>query len=132
MLFLLLTAVCSVAKIGNDKRVLNAMEIVAEYWNDDYEKRNIDDKYLEIVINRIINIKNNIDPEKIYEKDDLFKVIDYTVEFELISNYWDSALYNPNVMQSNFVVVYKDGTTKVFNNLFNMYIKMHLCTDSSW
>ena len=124
---LLLLAGCNASKmgtsknIGSDKRVLDAIEIVAEHWNNEYEEREIEDKYLEIINTRIIKIKENIDSKQIFEKDDLFKGIDYIVEFELISNYYETAPYYFSVWQDNFVIVYKDGTTKVSNNLLNMY-----------
>ncbi len=107
--------------IGSDKRVTDAIGIVAEHWNNEYEKSEIEDKYLEITNTRIIEIKDNINSEKIFGKDDLFKEIDYIVEFELLSNLFDSAPYYFNVCRDNFVIVYEDGNTKVSNNLFNVY-----------
>ena len=57
--------------------------------------------------------------------------MDYIVEFELISNYHETAPYYFNVWQDNFVIVYKDGTTKVSNNLLNIYRTTTYSTDFS-
>ena len=118
---------------GNDKRVLDAIEIISAHWSEAYEESslNIEDKYLEIINTRIINIKNNIDTDETHGKDSYFKGVDYIVEFDLISNYFDSAPYYSNVMQNNSVVVYKDGTAKVSNNLFNIYRSITYSNDFS-
>ena len=118
-------------KVGSDERVLDAIDVISEHWNNEYEEREIKDKYLEITNTRIVNIKDDINSEAIYGKDDLFKGIDYIVEFELISNYHETAPYYFNVWQDNFVIVYKDGTTKVSNNILNMYKAATYSTDFS-
>ena len=106
---------------GNDKRVLNAINVLEKHWEKEYERRDIEDKYLEIINTRIINIKGKINPEEIYGKGDLFEGIDYIVEFDLMSNYTDTTPYYFNVCTDNWVVVHKDGTKEVSKNLLNMY-----------
>ena len=118
-------------KIASDERVLDAIDVISEHWNNEYEEWKIKDKYLEITNTRIVNIKDDINSEAVYGKDDVFKGIDYIVEFELISNYYETAPYYFNVWQDNFVIVYKDGTTKVSDNLLNIYRATTYSTDFS-
>ena len=109
------------ANIGSDKRVVEAIETITEFWENDYVKNKIEDRYLKIINTRVINIKNNINSEEIFNKDDLFENVDYIVEFELLSNYFDTAPYYSNVGTNNCVIVYKDGTAMVQRNPLLLY-----------
>ncbi len=116
----------------SDKRVLNAINVLEEHWDKVYEQDdNIEDKYLEIINTRIINIKSNINSEEVRGKEDLFNSIDYVVEFELLSNYFNTAPYFLNAYVDNWVVVYKDGTSEVSRNLLNIYRSSTYSTDFS-
>lgn len=96
-----------------DSRVVTAVEILWDYWNNKYEEYGIDDKHLEIINTRIINIKEN--------DDELFRNVDYIVEFTLLSNYYDTSPYYSNACVYDSVVVYDNGDTRVSGNLFNYY-----------
>jgi len=115
----------------SDKRVLNAINVLEEHWDKVYEQNDIENKYLEIINTRIINIKSNINSEEVYGKEDIFNNIDYIVEFELISNYYNTEPYFCNAYVNNWVVVYKDGTSEVSRNLFNIYRATTYSTDFS-
>ena len=117
--------------IEPDKRVTSAIEVLKDHWKKQYKQYDFEDKYLEIINTRIINLKDNIDSEKTFEKGDLFENIDYIVEFDLISNYYNTSPYHFNSYADNYVVVYKDGTAKVQTNLFNAYRSMTYSTDFS-
>ena len=130
-LFILITLVsclmlngCAGKGIANksDKRVLNAINVLQEHWESVYEEYDtIKDKHLEIINTRIINIKSKINSEEVSGEEDLFNQIDYVVEFELLSNYYDTSPFFFNAYVDNWVVVYKDGTSKVSRNLLNIY-----------
>jgi len=107
--------------IGSDERIINAIETIKECWEKDYSKNEIEDRFLKIIDTKIININKDIDSEKIHNKDDLFKEVDYIVEFELISNYFDTSPYYSNAMSNNCVVVYRDGSAKVQRNPLLLY-----------
>ena len=110
---------------GNDKRVLDAIEIISGCWNENYtnSKLNIEDKYLEITNTKIVNIKPN--------DISLFKNIDYIVEFSLESNFYNSAPYYSNIgSRDSFVAVYTDGNCEVLGtNPFHSYIRQNGPTD---
>lgn len=76
--------------IGTDKRVEKAVEVLTDCWSEQYDDYGTKDKYLKIINTKVINIKDNIDGEKIFNQDDLFKDVEYIVEFELLSNYFDT------------------------------------------
>lgn len=80
------------------------------YENDMYEKGS---GYLEIKNTRLIKIKEETEA-------DLFKNVDYMVEFVLYSNYFGSAPYYGNCGTYDCVVVYKDGSVD-FKNLVSIY-----------
>lgn len=118
-----------------DKRVINAIDVLSDNWQERYasswedEEKEVEDKYLEITNTTIINIKEEIDTEKYPDAIKKFCDIDYIVEFELRSNYFESAPYYYNVGMANCVIVYKDGTTEVGNNLLNVYRSMTYSSD---
>ena len=136
VLVLLLTSIlilslvgCTANTAGNnndtatseDERVLDAINILKQQWEKDYNEFNIEDKYLEIVNTTIINIKDHIDPEETYDYGYLFEDVDYIVEFELLSNFMETSPYYNNIGTFNCVIVYKDGTSEVSKNLLNHY-----------
>jgi len=110
---LLLTSCKQSSAPSEDERILNAIDVLSEYWSNEYNELNersqdkYKDKYLEIVNTRIINIKDEIDSSKEAE---FFQNIDYIVEFELVSNYYNTSPYYFNAGINNCVVVLKDGT----------------------
>ena len=106
---------------SEDERVLDAINILKQQWEKDYNEFNIEDKYLEIVNTTIINIKDHIDPEETYDYGYLFEDVDYIVEFELLSNFMETSPYYNNIGTFNCVIVYKDGTSEVSKNLLNQY-----------
>ena len=115
---------------AKDRRILDAIGTLSDYWsNTYYEKENIDDKYLEIINTQIINIKDDIDED--ISKSDMFKDIDYIVEFDLISNYFDTSPYYNNMCIDNCVIVYKDGSSKVGRNPLNIYRSTTFSNDFS-
>lgn len=91
--------------IGSDERVLEAIEILSEHWDEVYTKNDIEDKHLEIINTRIVNIKeNNIDG---------FENVDYIVEFSLFSNFYNTTPYYSDIGMDDSVIVYKNGKTEV-------------------
>lgn len=121
---LVATSCTSGYKQQADARVSDAIEVIAEYWDDEYTKNDIEDKYLKIVNARIINIKEN--NEKAFED------IDYIVEFVLFSNYFNSSPYYQNIGMYDSVVVYKDGRKEVARqNQFNLYRAKNYSSDFS-
>ncbi len=110
---------------GEDKRVAEAIALIQNRWNEVYEDRNIEDKYLEITNTKLINIKDN--------DDSFFSDIDYIVEFSLQTNIYDSAPYYCEVgIRDSFVVVYEDGHKETMGpNPFQQYIQRNGPTDFS-
>lgn len=124
----------TVANHKEDKRVTEAIEVLSNGWKEVYANAEFvtSDHYLEIINTRIINIKENIDPKQVHEKNDLFDDLDYIVEFELMSNYWGSSPYYPNVCLYGNVVKKKDGTAEVIQySLLNSYRASVYDTDFS-
>lgn len=122
---------------GSDKRVTDAIVVLSDYWNECYEGRyegtdkKVEDKYLEITNTTIINIKDTVESEEFSEAIEKFQDIDYIVEFDLRSNYFESSPYHYNVGIANCVMVHKDGTTEVNQNLFNIYRSRTYSSDFS-
>lgn len=80
--------------------------------------------YFEIKNTRVIEI-GDTDIE-------LFKDIDYIVEFVLFTDYFGSAPYYSSIGISDTVVVYSDGTMEVPNmNLLTAYRSRYYSTDFS-
>lgn len=140
LLFYLLCIAIAFSATGcstKDKRVLDAIEVLTERWEDYYDEYKWDgnkagDRYLEIVNTRIVNIKDVIESDKFAKRDKMFEDIDYIVEFELVSNHFDTTPYYFNAFLLNSVVVYKDGKTEVSDyNLFNAYRSATFSNDFS-
>lgn len=112
-------------EIGSDERVLEAIEIISARWSEVYEesKLNIEDKHLEIINTKIINIKPNNDSK--------FEGLDYIVEFSLESNYFNSAPYYSNIgSRYSLVAVYTNGKREILTtNPFQLYINQNGPTD---
>ena len=89
------------------------------YKEDDIET----DGYFEIKNTRVITIKEN--------EIELFKDVDYIIEYELYTDYMGSAPYYENCGVKNNVVVYKNGTMDVTNSLIRMYRSKTYQTDYS-
>ncbi|MBE7049421.1 MAG: hypothetical protein E7394_01445 [Ruminococcaceae bacterium] len=88
---------------AKDKRVLDAIEILCDHWDKSYEDSDIDDKYVEITNTQIINIKDKIDKD--VSKREIFEDVDYIVEFDIISNLFDTSPYYYNVCTDNITVL---------------------------
>ena len=117
------------ADISSDKRVSEAIETISDFWGNHYDEYKLEDKYLKIINTRIINIKDNISEE--VRRGDMFEDIDYIVEFELLSNYYNTAPYYVNIGTNNCVTVYKDGTADVQKSPFDLYRSRTFSTDFS-
>ena len=117
----------SVADAGNLKHheiVTDATQQLKQYWKQHYKEDDIEtDGYFEIKNTRIITIKEN--------KIELFKDVDYIIEYELYTDYMGSAPYYENCGVNNNVVVYKNGTMDVKSNLIRMYRNKTFQTDYS-
>jgi len=130
LVLMLALGLCS-CNIGKDKRVLDAIDTLEEFWTEKYSedlyKENKCDGHFEIINTRLIEIKDN--------DIDMFKDVDYIVEFEIFTDYHCNGLYYENQSIYDTVIVYKDGTTKVdsdyiaryrsttFNNDFSGFIE---------
>lgn len=113
-----------------DKRVLEAIDVVSEFWDNYYDEYEFEDKYLKIINTRIVNINNNFSDEVL--RGDLIEDIDYIVEFELLSSYPYGAIpYYINTGTNNCVVVYKDGTVNVQKSPLFLYSARTFSTDFS-
>ena len=108
-----------------DERVIEAIEIVKNRWNEVYEDRNIQDKYIEITNTKLINIKQN--------EDSIFSGMDYIVEFSLQTNFYETAPYYSDIgPRDSFVAVYNDGRKEIMEtNPFQRYIRINGPTDFS-
>ena len=126
LIVILALGLCS-CNIGKDKRVLNAIDTLKEYWAEEYSKdlykENNCDGYFEIINTRLIEIKEN--------NTAMFKDVDYIVEFELFTDYFCNGLYYENVSMYDTVIVYKDGTTKVDSDYITRYRSTTFSNDFS-
>ena len=116
LVMILTLGLCS-CNIGKDKKVLDAIDVLKEFWTEKYSedlyKENNCKGYFEIINTRLIEIKDN--------DINMFKDVDYIVEFELFTDYYCNGLYYDNVSMYDTVIVYKDGTTKVDGSYINRY-----------
>ena len=116
---------------GTNKEIPKHHEIVTEataqlmeYWKQSYKESDIEkDGYFEIKNTRVITIKEN--------EIELFKDVAYIIEYELYTDYMGSAPYYENCGVNNNVVVYKNGTMDVVNNLILAYRNKTYQTDYS-
>lgn len=104
-------------KIGSDKRVLDAIEVLSDEWSKEYQRDDtIEDMHLEIINTKIVNIKdtNDIDSELLFSNDGaIFANVDYIVEFELLSNLMNTTPYYFNEKTLDSVIVYESGKFEV-------------------
>lgn len=112
-----LTACSSEEKVNNQhnelitKALAEVEKTVKEEYNQSYSKG---DGYFEIKNTRIIEIKEN-DTE-------IFKDIDYVIEFLSFNDYFGSAPYYNYTGIDDCAVVYKSGKIEVFSgNPFHRY-----------
>lgn len=99
---------------GTDTRVLEAIEMVGNKWTENYNAfHKGEDKHLEIVNTRVINIKDEVNTTVEYLKD-----LDYVVEFVILTNEQDMAPHYVASDMNNSVYVYKNGDKKVYGSLF--------------
>ena len=117
----------SATDTGNLKHheiVTEATQQLKQYWKQHYKEDDIEtDGYFEIKNTRVITIKEN--------EIELFKDVDYIIEYELYTDYMGSAPYYENCGVKNNVVVYKNGTMDVTNSLIRMYRSKTYQTDYS-
>ena len=102
--------------------VIEATAQLMEYWKQSYKESGVEtDGYFEIKNTRVITIKEN--------KIELFKDVAYIIEYELYTDYMGCAPYYENCGVNNNVVVYKNGTMDVVNNLIRLYRNTFFQTD---
>ncbi len=124
-------------KQGTDQRVLVAIESLANKWKESYteleeiQEASIEDRYVQILHTRIVNIKDELDSNNQNEHQDIFEDIDYIVEFELLTNYLGTAPYYMNLKHCDSVIVYRDGKIEVTNNRFKHYSAITFSNDFS-
>lgn len=129
-LLLLLTLVLAFSLSACQKKTSNpivedAINELTDAWGGIYDRFSvIDDRHLEITNTQVIKIKESVDEE-------MFENIEYVVQFELLSNYFGSGEPYKNVKQSDCVLVYKDGSMEVSNDIFNIYRARTFNTDFS-
>lgn len=120
---------CSTAceKDSRKELVDDAVRELKSEWTDIYNRKlgNIEyNGYFEIKNTRVIEI-GDTDIE-------LFKDIDYIVEFVLFTDYFGSAPYYSSIGISDTVVVYSDGAMEVPNtNLLTAYRSRYYTVDFS-
>lgn len=111
---------------GNDLRVMSAIDSLKESWKEIYKKyefnsdSKVEDKHLQIIHTNVINMKEDIELDD-QSWEERFESIDYIVEFELLTNYFNSSPYYYNVHTNDCVVVYRDGRTEVTNSMLKKY-----------
>lgn len=127
LLALILTVGLCSCSLGKDKRVTAAIDILEAFWAEeysrDYYKEIGSDGHFEIKNTRIIQIKDN--------NTDMFKDIDYIVEFVLFTDYYGGSLYYESTSVYNSVIVYTDGRTKVDSDYVSRYRNVTLSNDYS-
>ncbi len=99
-----------ITHIKEDAMAKEAIELLTEKWEEIYEDNDIfdieTDKIIIIKNTRLIKIKDN--------DSEIFKDVDYVMEFILLSDYYGVAPYYMNIGIENFVLFYKDGTAEVY------------------
>ncbi len=108
-----------------DSIVNIAITALKQQWKELYSEDMYDvtnDKRLEIIHTQVLTIDADTDDEfsKIVENGEN---ISYIVEFELLTNWFNSAPYYTNNKIYDTVIIYKDATTKVTSNLSSIYSK---------
>ena len=114
----------------HDSRVLSAIDSLKNSWAETYQIYNqrsaehgnkmIEDKHLQIIHTNVINMKEDIELEN-QDWEERFESIDYIVEFELLTNYYNTSPYYQNVKNNDCVVVYRDGRSEVTTSIIRNY-----------
>ena len=119
--------ISSVLSVGcnnnNDAMIKDAVELITEYWEEQYSEDDIGDWYFEIKNTRVIHIKEN-DIEQ-------FKDVEYIIEFDIYTDWFGTAPYYSNVFINSDVVINKDGSMKVESRVMNTYRNKTFDTDFS-
>ena len=108
----------SFIKNADSGRLISAMKSVCEvnmhrFFSINYQVRSASEKALEMCKEQ-------------------FEKIDYIVEFELLSNVWNSSPYYVNRSTNSTVIVYLDGTKEISKyNPFNVYFSTNYTSDFS-
>ncbi len=110
MLFSLSLTSCSSNK---NPMVGKATAELKMHWKNQYKESNIGDGYFEIKNTRVVHIKEN-DIE-------MFENVKYIIEYEIYTDYYDSAPYYSNAGIHNNVVVYDDGSMSVETRYIQRY-----------
>lgn len=99
---------------GEDASVKKAVDALKAEWTKQYKKTKVKDDFtLNIVNTQLIKVHVN-NSYKNFKK--YFKNISCIVEFEINTNYMDTAPYYMYTEKLNNVIIYKDGTTKVVDH----------------
>ena len=100
--------------------VEKGIDALAVKWAEIYAKDNSTNGYLEIYHTRIFDITPD-ESDAFFQELDRGLEIDYIIEFSLYSDYFASSPYFHDAAVYDTVLVYKDGTTTVASNFFQMY-----------
>ena len=103
-----------------DKDVDHAIAALTLQWESLYKDGKAGNGYLEIAHTRVVKI-NPLANDTFFSKLDRGSEIEYIVEFVLYSDYFGSAPYYHNTNTCDTVIIYKDGTTSVTNNVLYRY-----------
>ena len=126
LLVLILSFGLSACSSNKNDMISKAVNELKNHWKETYEEMydriNIEtDRYFEIKNTRVISIKEN--------DTDVFKDIDYIIEFVLYTDRYGSAPYYPNVGMYDNVVVFKDGSMEVQSTVMQSYIAHYYIDD---
>ena len=116
-----LTSCKRITKVMESKKIINeAIEVLTEKWQDVYENSALDDdykdKYVKIINTRIIYLEDDAE-----DKHEVFEDVDYIVEFELMTNYFNSSPYYENIGMNDCVIFKKNGEVEVGTNIIKKY-----------
>jgi len=127
MLSLVLVLSLTACGSKHDDIIEKAITELEKIWVDQYSEHHSSiktDGYFEIKNTRVIEIKDN--------ENEMFKDIDYVIEFVLFTDYYGSAPYYYNVGIYDTVVVYKNGKTEASSKTpFLQYVVQTYSTDYS-
>lgn len=102
---------------GEDKYVKQAKEALKTEWTKLYkDKKDCDDYTLNIVNTQLLKFHSS---SSYADFKKYFKNVSVIVEFEINTNYYDTAPYYMYTNVTNNVIIYKDGKTKVVNRYIN-------------
>ena len=118
---LFLFTACNSANTGYDNMVNDAIDTLTETWskmNDDEQFTHLNK--IKITNTKVIEIKSDTEIE-------MFKDVEYIIEFSILSNYYPSDVDNMiNIGMNDTVVFYKDGTKETYpKNLLTKYAQKY-------